>query len=145
MLKADLDIDLLRDRQGVLYLNAEVSDGARELGVAEQELDRGYCSFVGRSASAWFGARKGSRRLKGSSPIVRPPVDQPCILAGRNASLRVHVAWKQRPSLAAAQLMQPSQDRRPRLVGELEGNRFSGLLLNNRDQRPERATQENVL
>jgi hypothetical protein len=34
MLKADLDIDLLRYRQGVLNFDAEVSDSTLELGMA---------------------------------------------------------------------------------------------------------------
>src|SRR5690349_11941522 len=32
------DVDLFRYREGIIYLNAEVSDGAFNLGVAEQEL-----------------------------------------------------------------------------------------------------------
>jgi hypothetical protein len=32
------DVDLFRYCEGIIYLNAEVSDGAFNLGVAEQEL-----------------------------------------------------------------------------------------------------------
>ena len=34
------DVDLLRDSQGILNFNSEVSDGALQFGMAEQELDR---------------------------------------------------------------------------------------------------------
>lgn len=47
VLKADLDVDLLRDRQSVLDLDAEVPDGAFQLGMPEQELD---CTDVARTA-----------------------------------------------------------------------------------------------
>lgn len=33
------DVDLFRYRQGIIHLDAEVSDGAFDLSVAEQELD----------------------------------------------------------------------------------------------------------
>jgi hypothetical protein len=53
VLKADLDVDLLCDRQGVFDLDSEVSDGALQhgalqLGVAEQDLNRAYvaCAAV---------------------------------------------------------------------------------------------------
>ena len=39
MLETDLDIDLFRDRQGVLNFDAEVSNGTLELGMAEKELN----------------------------------------------------------------------------------------------------------
>jgi hypothetical protein len=32
------DVDLFRYREGIIHLNAKVSDGAFDLGVAEQEL-----------------------------------------------------------------------------------------------------------
>ena len=35
----NLDLDLLGDRQRVVYLNTEVSDRAFDLGVAEQQLN----------------------------------------------------------------------------------------------------------
>jgi hypothetical protein len=34
------DVDLFRYREGIIHLNAKVSDGAFDLGVAEQELHR---------------------------------------------------------------------------------------------------------
>ena len=38
MLTADLDVDLLRDRQGILDLDAKASDGAFQLGMADRDL-----------------------------------------------------------------------------------------------------------
>ena len=58
VLKADLDVDLLRDRQSVFNLDAKVSHGAFQLGVAEQELNR---TDVAR-------APVDQRRLFGASP-----------------------------------------------------------------------------
>jgi hypothetical protein len=40
VLKADLDVDLPRDCQGILDFNAKLADGALQLGVAKQELNR---------------------------------------------------------------------------------------------------------
>ena len=40
VLKADLNVDLLRYHQSIFNLDAKVSHGAFQLGVAEQELDR---------------------------------------------------------------------------------------------------------
>ena len=55
------DIDLLGNREGIIYLDAQVSDSALDLGMAEQELDR---TQVSSSAI-------NQRRL-GSPQRVRP-------------------------------------------------------------------------
>src|SRR5262245_43913338 len=39
-LPSSSDVDLFRDRDSVIDLNSEVPDGALDLGMAQQELDR---------------------------------------------------------------------------------------------------------
>jgi hypothetical protein len=64
-LPGNSDVNLFRYREGIIYLNAEVSDGAFNLGVAEQEL---YGSQV--AGSAVDQRRECVPKSFGSSPIL---------------------------------------------------------------------------
>jgi hypothetical protein len=80
------DVDLLRYRDGIIHLDAKISDRAFDPGVTEQELDG--TQVPGTSVDQRRlrpPQRMGTEQLRIEPDAGDPPGDKPCILARRHA------------------------------------------------------------
>ena len=68
---ARLHLSLLRDLQGVVDFDPEVSDRAFEFAVTEQKLDPEDSWCADRSTSVWCGVVNGCRRPPGPTQLTR--------------------------------------------------------------------------
>ena len=89
------DLRLLRHLQCVVDLNAQVADGALELGMSEQQL---YRSEI--PGSPVDQRRLGPTHGMGAvgtgieANLSDPRADDPCVLAGREMGRLVNPAWE---------------------------------------------------
>src|SRR6266851_4578562 len=90
------DVDLFRYCQGVIDLNAEISDRAFDLGMPEQELDGPEiaCAPIDQ------GGFCASQRMRPKQPRVQADASDPLryearILAGRHAGVRAATPCEQ--------------------------------------------------
>src|ERR1043166_6759834 len=124
------DINLFGNGEGVVDLNAEVSDGALDLGVAEQELDSPQiaCASIDqgclcppegmRTEDVWVQPDAGS-----------PLGDKPGVLPCRHRLFLTAPAGKQDLARLSSRSSEVVIDSLPGLFGQFEPDGLSGLLL----------------
>ena len=127
------DVDFLSDLDGVVNLDAEVADGALDLGVPEQQL---HGAQVAGSPidQRGLGPAQGVRsELEGIEPDAGNPLtDQAGVLPGGQAAINSAPAGKQELAVAPACNPKMLVDCLPCLLGQFEPHGPSGLLLPNR-------------
>ncbi len=97
--RAPLHFGLLRQLQGVLYLDAKVANRALELRVAQQELHSAQVfgpPINQRRLRAAYGMGYVSGRIK--TDFLDPGVDNPSILSGAQMRRRMNTAWMRKSS-----------------------------------------------
>ena len=125
-----LHLSLFGDLQRVVDLDSEVSDGALEFGVTEQELNRPEIPgppVDQRRLGASHRMSAVGRLIKPNR--ARPGMNDPGILPSRKVRRRRHAARKEKLLRLQVGGRDPGSDRVPRLFGDLELHRPLGLLL----------------
>ena len=140
------DVNLLRYRERVIDLNAQISDGALDLCVAEQELDGP------KIAGAPIDQRRlrssegmGAEKLRFKSDSNNPFRDKPRVLACRHAAALVAAAREQKLVGLFTQRSQVAFDGFTGLLRQLKFYRPSRLPLPDRCTVNRVAVRRNVL
>ena len=140
------DLNLLRYRERVIDLNAQISDGAFDLCVAEQELDGP------KTAGAPIDQRRlrssegmGAKKLGLKSDSGNPFRDKPRVLACRHAAALVAAAREQKLVGLFTQRSQVAVDGFTGLLRQLKFYRASRLPLPDRCTINRVAVRRNVL
>src|SRR5437879_4001010 len=80
------DLNLFRYGEGIIHFDSEISDGALDLGVAEQKLHGPQiASAPVNQCRLCPPERMGAEKLRVQSNAGDPLGDESCILAGRHA------------------------------------------------------------
>lgn len=126
------DFRSLGEEQGILDVNAEISNRVLDFGVSQQDLDRaevpGRLVYHGR-----LGPAKRVCTVLGSSKANRidPFICQPGVLPRAEMPRAINAAWKNVVALGAAPASEPCMEARADICSEFELNRSARLLLNN--------------
>ena len=124
-------LDLLRDAEGVIDLDAKIADRAFELRMPEEKLNR---SQIPRLLVDLRRLRPPHRvRTVGGTVepcTLDPGVDDPSILSCREVRLRPEAARKEVHSIPGLDLGKPGSDGGSGLFGDLELDRPARLFLN---------------
>jgi len=128
------EFHLLRDTQRIVDFDAEVTDGAFEFRMPEQQLHRSQVAGLlvnQRRLGPPHRVRSISRAIQ--TGALDPAMDDSSVLSRRD--MRQVTAAAREKELAARwpTIGKPIADRRPSLLGDLELDRPVGLLLNNSD------------
>jgi hypothetical protein len=126
------DVDLLGDGERIIELDAEVPDRALHLGVPEEELN---CPEISGSPidQRRLGApeRVGAEQRRVEADAGDPPRQQASILAGREAAPIPAAAMEQKVAETLPGRRDVVVERLARLLGDLEPDRKTGLVLPN--------------
>jgi hypothetical protein len=126
------ELALLRERQGIIDFDPEVTDGALDLGMSEEQLDRSQ--IAGRTVDL---RRLGTaHRMRAIGAAVHPGTLDPAlydagVLAGCPMRLIVDSARKNVGASIDRSQVQPVLQRCARLLGDLELHRTASLVLDN--------------
>lgn len=140
------EVNLFGKSQGVIDLHAEISNGAFELGVSQEELDR--TKVAGLPVDhRYLGSPQRMCAVGGRVEADRtyPALNQPCVLPGRQSLRRCKAAVKQEVRTRQAMLLDQIANRRPGLVGDFELDRPPGLLLHNGSPILDRSSDGHIL
>ena len=123
------DVDFLGDFDSVVNLDPEISDGALDLGVAEQQLNGSKIAGSPINQGRLRSAQRVRSELQRIEADARDPfADEAGILAGCQAAVRAASTCEQELP-ASAGYPQVLVDRLPGLFGEFEPYGPAGLLL----------------
>lgn len=126
-----LKLNLLRDSQRVVYLDAQVSDGAFEFRVTEQNLDRPKIAGLFINLRSLCSPHGMGAICAGVEPDGRhPSVNDPSILPCRQMLRALTAAWKQIIAAIPSNKREPRGERHLGLFGDLELYGSLRLLLN---------------
>src|SRR6516165_8531289 len=124
-----LKFDLLGDAERIINLDPEVTHGALQLRVAEQQ----HCSQIAGLLVNLCRLRSAQRMRAICRAIepgaVRPSMDDAGVLPRRQVRLSPQTAWEQILSPCATETGQPISDSASGLLGDFELNRSARLLL----------------
>jgi hypothetical protein len=120
---------LFRYGKGIIDLNAKISDGAFDFGVAEQKLDGSQVTGApvdqGRLGPS---KRMGTEELRVKPDAGDPLGDKPCILGRRHALARTPSAGKQEFTGLLARSLYIIIDRLSGLIRQFEPDRLPVFL-----------------
>ena len=124
------DVNLLRYCQGVIYFDAQISDGAFDLRVPEQKLDRPEIS----SAPIDEGSFSASQRMRSILPRIQPDTTDPIryqarILACGDTCFGTAASCEQELAGPFVGGLHIIIDRLASLFAQFKSDRSAGLLL----------------
>ena len=126
------ELDLLRQRQGIIDFDPEVTDGALDLRMSEKQLDRSQIAGL----AVDLRRRGAAHRMRAIRAAVHPCALDPTlhdarILAGRHMGLIVDAAGEDIVPAICRAHVQPVLQRGAGLLHDLELNQTAGFVLDN--------------
>lgn len=126
------ELDLLRQRQGIVDFDPEVTDGALNLRMSEKQLNRPQITCLTVDLRR-LGAAQRVRAIGAAvhSRARDPAMHDACVLARRKVRLILNPARKGVGASIRWSRVQPLLQRDAGLLHDLELNRSAGLVLDN--------------
>jgi hypothetical protein len=126
------EFDLLREPERVIYFHSEVANGRLDLRVTEQQLD---CSQVAglpmELCDLGSSQRMGTEAAVIEPDVADPPMDDACVMSGRNVWAPMRPAPKQVTASIEWLASQQTFDRLSCHLRDFKLHRPTGLLLHN--------------
>jgi hypothetical protein len=124
------ELDLLRDCERIVDLDPEIANGALQLGVAEQQLNRSQVAGLSVNLSSLRSAQRVCAvRRTIEAGALDPTMDDAGVLPCREMRPQPETAWKQVSTSTSVKGSQPLADRAPGLFCDLELHRPAGFFL----------------